>query len=360
VVEGVAPRVDTSPPATPPFFTVVITAYRRRTFLRESVQSVLDQTFPSTSVEVVVVKDFADGPIDDWLESLRPKVRVVTEDLPLIGQMLARGLELARGEVTCFLEDDDRFRPGKLAGLYELYRPSADLQFVRNAYDAIDENGAPLASWERFRPQAPHAVTWGPASGRVDLPWLYRYGGYVNLSTMSIRTALARRGSSWIRQLPASSDVALFLWALGSTGSVRVGNERWNEYRVHPSTSHPVLAAGNEALDVRDVQRTLVAARVTQEALAQVPGTDRARPMAAAFRLESATVAFLLERSARLSFADWLRFAPWFARRRQKYLAGLWAYCLYRWLLPDRAIRSYRARRHGDLRRAATGAPRAD
>jgi hypothetical protein len=357
-VSGVPAAAESRGPgataSTAPFFTVVVTAYRRRTYLREAVQSVVDQSISPEKVEIVVVKDFADPALDGWLESFSGRVRVVTEDLPLIGAMLVRGAELAHGEVVCFLEDDDRFLPGKLDGLAALFRSSSDLVFVRNAYQGIDASGAPLPSWERFRPQPPHSVDWSGRGDRPDLPWLYRYGGYINLSTMSIRADLLRRSAAWIRDLPASSDVVLFLWALGSAGTVRIERERWNDYRVHASTSHPVLQAGNEELDVRDVKRTLAAAEIAGRALSATPGTERARPMAEAFRLESVTVEFLVDRSARLAIGDWLRFAPWFARRRQKYLAGLWLYCVYRWLLPDRAVRSYRARRHGDLRGAAS------
>jgi hypothetical protein len=352
---GVDAPVAGIPPPPGPFLTVLVTAYRRKNYLRAAVQSVLEQTIPRDQVEIVVFKDFADPDLDAWLGSLGPSVRTVTEDLPLIGQMLVRGLELAHGSVVCFLEDDDRFRPTKLENIAELFRGDPGLGYVRNSYDAIDAQGTPMPSWEGFRPQPPRTVTWGPGRERVSIPWLYRYGGYINLSTMSLRTSVGRRWAPWLRRLPASSDVVLFILALASDVAVRIDSNRWNEYRVHPSTSHPVLASGNEALDLRDVQRSLAAAEVLRAALTQtqVPANRVSRLIGESFRLESVVVEFLLDRAGHLSFNDWLRFAPWFARRRQPYLASLWFYCIYRWLLPERAVLAYRARRHGDLRRSA-------
>jgi glycosyltransferase involved in cell wall biosynthesis len=355
------PGVDPAGPggssgSKPLTFTVMVTAYGRRKYLREAIQSVLDQTLPRSEVEIIVIKNFTDPEIDGWITELGPGVQNVAEELPRIGQMLVRGLELAHGDVFCFLDDDDRFRPEKLAGLRELFRADPTLGLVRNSYRAIDSEGRPVPTWERFRPQPPTSVTWGTGRGKVRFPWLYRYGGYVNESTIAIRTDVARR---WLRSLDrvsASSDIALFTVALASDVSVRVESSRWNDYRVHSSTSHPAIEDGNEALDLRDVQKSLATAWVLREAVASSPGHPAAFRMSECYRLESAVTAFLLDADAHLAVADWLRFVRTIVWRRQAYLGVLWAYCVRRWIRPEGAVRAYRSIRHGDLRRAAAAA----
>ncbi|MGA8542563.1 MAG: glycosyltransferase family A protein [Thermoplasmata archaeon] len=344
-------------PLTAPFFSVVVTAYRRRTFLRGAVQSVLDQTLAHAEFEVIVLKDFADPEIDSWLATLGPSVRNVTEDLPLVGQMLVRGGELARGDVVCFLDDDDRFRPEKLAGLRALFREDARLGLVHNAFDAIDVDGHRLPQWERFRPQPPTSETWGPDRGRVRFPWLHRYGGYVNVSSMAIRTSIVRRWSSWLARVPASQDVVLFALALASDVNVRVDASRWSEYRVHSSTSHPTIGEVSAASDVRDFRKALATSEVLRAAVASAPGHPDALRLSESWRVETGTVVFLLDPGARLSPGDWVRLGLSAVRRRQAYIATLWGYCIYRWLAPGRASRSYAARRRGELRRTAATAP---
>jgi len=339
-----------------PYFSVLVTAYRRRQYLREAVQSVLDQTVPRSDVEILVVKDFADPELDAWLAAQGPSVRTVTEDIPGIGQMLVRALDLARGEVFCFLDDDDRFRPGKLAGLRALFDRDAALGLVRNSYGAIDAEGRAVPTWESFRPQPPFSALWGRGSGPLLLPWLYRYGGYINESTISLRTAIGRRWRPWLDRVTASCDVSLFVVALVSDVDVRVESERWNDYRVHASTSHVAIAEGQEALDLRDVQKSLATAEVLAEAVASAPGHAAAFRMSESFRLESRVVAFLLDPQARLPFAEWLRFGRTILWRQQAYLGTLWLYCVRRWLRPEATVRAYRARRHGDLRRSASAA----
>jgi hypothetical protein len=341
----------------PPFFSVVVTAYRRRNFLRGAVQSVLDQTIPSSEFEVIVVKDFVDLEIDAWFAGLAPSVRTVTEDLPDVGQMLVRAIGLARGEVICFLDDDDRFRPEKLARLRTLFEQNPALGLVRNAYEAVDTDGRVLPSWERFRPQPPTAATWDLRTERVPFPWLHRYGGYVNLSTMAIRSSVARRWTDWLAKVPASTDVVLFTLALASDVTVRIEPGRWSEYRVHPSTSHPAIAEPEGPPDVREFRRSLASSQVLREAVASAPGHPAAERLSEAWTLETAAVVFLLDPSARLSPGDWARLGRSAFRRRQAYLLTIWLYCVYRWLNPSRATRSYRARRHGELRRTAASAP---
>ncbi|MGA8542562.1 MAG: glycosyltransferase family 2 protein [Thermoplasmata archaeon] len=359
-----APGTGSRPSVPRPVFSVLVTAYRRRTFLREAVQSVINQTLPRSDVEILVVKDFADPEIDAWLSGLGPSVQVITEDIPRIGEMLVRALDRARGEFFCFLDDDDRFRPEKLAGLRRLIENDRTLGLVRNSYTAIDTVGRPVPSWEGFRPQPPTSATWGPGRGTVNLPWLYRYGGYVNESTVSIRTEVARRWRPWLVRVTASCDVTLFLLGLASNVAVRVESERWNDYRVHASTSHPAIVEGNEALDLRDVQKSLATAEVLREAIRSTSVPRAAVRMSESFRLESEVVAFLLDPAAHLAFSEWIRFGRTIVWRRQAYLGTLWLYCLRRWVRPAATVRAYRARRHGDLRRSAaastpptTGAP---
>jgi len=337
--------------------SVVVMAYRRRTFLRGAVQSVLDQTISPTEYEVIVIKDFVDPEIDPWLAGLAPTVRTVTEDLPLVGQMLARGLELARGEVTCFLDDDDRFSPEKLAGLEAIFRSDPTVGFVRNAYEAIDADGRRLPVWNRFRPQAPTSVTWGPGHSRVSYPWLYHFGAYVNVSSMTIRTRVGRRWISWLSRVPASQDVVLFVLALASDVGVRVGASPWTQYRVHASTSHPAIESVDGNPDARDFRRAFATTEILRAALASAPGHSDARAVSEMWRVETTAVLFLLDPSAAFSLADWLRLGRSALRRRQSYLVTMWLYCVYRRVDPRAASRAYQARRQRELKRTAAAAP---
>jgi glycosyltransferase involved in cell wall biosynthesis len=347
-----------SPPGTAvvgrPFVSVIITAYRRRTFVREAVQSVLDQDLERSLFEVVVLKDFVDPEIDAFLAAGSPTVRVHTEDLARMGEMISKGVELARGEVVAFLEDDDRYRPGKLRGIRELFERSADLGFVRNSYVGIDPDGRPLPSWEQLRPQPPRSRALAPnARGSADLRFVFRYGVHINLSTMAIRRDLVWPWIARLREVPASPDLFVFVLAAIGGRPMQVEARRWNEYRVHASTSHAALTEGNEARDLADTVRSEATARVMGRVVAEARGHRMADRFVACFEREVAVTRYLLDPAVRGFVRGWFGFLRTALWRRQRYLAALAVFAVYRAVSPARAIRAYRRWRFGALRHAA-------
>ena len=206
-----------------PFVSVVVTAYRRRQYLVEAVRSVVATSLAPSEYEVVVVKDFSDPAVDSELSRLGPNVHLITIDLPRMGDSLARGVEAARGEVVAFLEDDDRFLPGKLEAVAARFHADANLGFLRNAYHAIDAEGRPVGTWENFRPTPPAVRTFDPRVERPgDLPWVFRFSPNVNVSTMAVRAELLRPWTESLTRVTAALDSFLFVTALVSDRSVRV------------------------------------------------------------------------------------------------------------------------------------------
>lgn len=354
---GTSLTMDRATPAAPRM-TVVVNAYRRRTFLREAVQSVIDQTLSSDRYEVIVVKDFEDEDLDRWLSSLGTRVRVVTEDHPGVGAGLARGVELARGDIVAFLEDDDRFHREKLEATAELFRSDARVGFVRNSYAAIGADGQPVVAWERLRPAPSLDRSLDPSvAPGDDLAWVFRYAPHINVSTMSFRTSLLRAHLDTLRQVGGAVDSFLFVVAAASGARLAIRKDRWNDYRVHPSLSHASMTGGNEAADLRDLVRSKVTGELMESVIRDENPSRFVRRFVTSFRLEVDVTLFLLEPSAHFSLGSWAtlgRSALW---RRQRYLLFPWAYCLYRWLAPRHAVRAYRARRSSALRRAAGLAP---
>ena len=346
------------PPAASPFLSVVVTAYRRRQYLLEAVRSVVASPLDPATYEVIVVKDFSDPSTDSELVRLGPHVRLVTVDLPRMGDSLARGIEESRGELLAFLEDDDRFLPDKLSAVVARFRADPTLGFLRNAYRAIDAEGRPVETWERFRPVPSTGRTLDPrkmAGG--DLPWVFRFSPNVNVSSMAIRADVVRPWLDALRTVTAALDSFLFTTALVSDRTLRVEPERWNEYRVHASLSHSAIEDTSGRLDLRDTARSLPTARVMAHLVRQRPGHPLAERFCRAFELEVAVTIFLLDPTASLGPDEWLAFLRSALARRQRYLLVPWLYCLYRWVSPRRAIEAYRRRRSRTLRLAAAAPP---
>ena len=120
-------------------FSIVVIAYKRKTYLLEAVKSALNQNYPRENFEVVVVKAFHDEVIDRHLKDLG--VVTVFSDTEFQGVSLADALSACSCDIICLLDDDDLFTPDKLSKISEVYMSNPGLAVAVNSYDIIDFRG---------------------------------------------------------------------------------------------------------------------------------------------------------------------------------------------------------------------------
>ncbi|WP_263357920.1 glycosyltransferase family 2 protein [Acidicapsa ligni] len=95
-----------------PLVSVIIPTYNRATYIRECIDSVLNQTHPR--LEVIVVDD---GSTDDTATVLREygnRIRFLTQKNAGPAIARNRGIALATGDIIAFLDSDDQWLPTKL------------------------------------------------------------------------------------------------------------------------------------------------------------------------------------------------------------------------------------------------------
>ena len=122
--------------------SIVLPVYNGEEFLRESLDSIIDQTYKnwellilddcSTDNTPVIAKEYATK--DDRIKYIRNE-----KNLKLPGN-LNKGFSLAKGEYLTWTSDDNKYRPiaiEKMLG--ELNRNSSDLVYA--SYQVIDESG---------------------------------------------------------------------------------------------------------------------------------------------------------------------------------------------------------------------------
>ena len=101
--------------------SVVIPCYNGSAFLRETLDSVLAQTY--SALEVIVVDDGSTDDSASIAESVCGPVRVIRQSNQ--GESVARnrGIDEAKGEWIAFLDADDRWEQKKLERQLEMVRP---------------------------------------------------------------------------------------------------------------------------------------------------------------------------------------------------------------------------------------------
>ncbi|MBK9206852.1 MAG: glycosyltransferase family 2 protein [Anaerolineales bacterium] len=114
-----------------PFVSVIIPCYNHGQYLRDAVQSVLDQTWQN--FEIIVVNDGSNA--DETVEILKdfhmPKTRILHLSANM-GLPAARnaGIQQAKGKYICCLDADDKLQPTYLEKTIVAMEVNAGLSFV--------------------------------------------------------------------------------------------------------------------------------------------------------------------------------------------------------------------------------------
>ena len=96
-----------------PKVSVVIPAYNAMTYLPETVESVLRQTF--TDFEVLIIDDGSSDPVKQWTaQVVDPRVKLISQENQGLSGARNTGIAHAQGEYIAFLDADDLWKPTKL------------------------------------------------------------------------------------------------------------------------------------------------------------------------------------------------------------------------------------------------------
>jgi GT2 family glycosyltransferase len=126
-----------------PCVSVIIPTYNRKTFVQETIDSVLAQTY--TDYEIIVVDD---GSTDDTGTVLRSRygdrIHYLWQENQ--GESAARnhGINLAQGEYIAFLDSDDVWLPDKLRKQVTLLEANSKLALLFCQAQLMDTNGNDL------------------------------------------------------------------------------------------------------------------------------------------------------------------------------------------------------------------------
>jgi GT2 family glycosyltransferase len=132
-----------------PRVTVLMAVHNGEPYVRESLQSVLDQTF--SDFELLVVDDAStDATVEIVTGLADDRIRILRNDSNL-GQVpsLNRGLPEARGEYVARLDADDACLPTRLARQVEILDAQPRVGLVGTWMDAVDERGRLLGRLQK-------------------------------------------------------------------------------------------------------------------------------------------------------------------------------------------------------------------
>jgi glycosyltransferase involved in cell wall biosynthesis len=119
--------------------SIVITTYNRSHLLREAVESVLAQTYPS--VEAIVVDDGSTDDTPQLMERYAGRVKYIRQQNAGVSAARNHGFRESSGEFLGFLDDDDVYFPDKIQRQVSYLQQMKGSPFVHCRYLLMNPEG---------------------------------------------------------------------------------------------------------------------------------------------------------------------------------------------------------------------------
>lgn len=119
--------------------SVIIPTYNSEEYLRESIESIFNQTFKD--YEIILVDDGSTDNTREIVKQFYPSVKYIYQDQGGAARARNTGIRAARGEFIAFLDADDIWLPTKLEKQVEHFRQHTDVGFIFTEHSQFNENG---------------------------------------------------------------------------------------------------------------------------------------------------------------------------------------------------------------------------
>jgi GT2 family glycosyltransferase len=132
-----------------PLVSIVTPSYNHALYIRQTINSVLEQDYPWTE-HIVIDGGSTDGTVDilgEYGKRHPDRFRWVSE--PDRGQSHAfnKGLALARGDIIGWQNSDDYYLPGAFSEAVRLFAQQPDVSVIYGDCRLVDGNGAYAGAW---------------------------------------------------------------------------------------------------------------------------------------------------------------------------------------------------------------------
>ncbi|MDS0256837.1 glycosyltransferase family 2 protein [Thermoplasmatales archaeon AK] len=216
-----------------PLITVIMTVHERNGFLKAALESLEMQTLPKDHFEVIIVTE-----VD---LNLRKKsdleIRILrTQIAGTFGKDLI-GIKESRGDILCFLDDDDLFCPNKLEIIEREFKETPSINFHKNNIIRISEEGSFLpCSTQDTQAYTTKKFSSRSLSPRRIIKMRSSLNMSFNLSSISIRRQIIDLDKASQLSDSLNPDYILFFLALNSEGVIVYDGRRLSARRIRTNS----------------------------------------------------------------------------------------------------------------------------
>ena len=213
-----------------PFISVILTAFKRREFILDAIQSIEKQTLHKEKYEVIIAKDFSDQILDKKIEALGYKSFIYGGR---VGEQLALCLQNATGEVVSFLQDDDVFEKDKLKQVFNAFDSNDRLIFMRNGFSIINSTGFFVDTHNFYRTTTNMLIHDDVKRETKNISLMIKQNFDFNLSCISIKRSIVLKYIDTLKEIETGDDSFMFFVSMFEVGDLLRVTAPLNRYRVH-------------------------------------------------------------------------------------------------------------------------------
>ena len=208
-----------------PAVTVLIDTYNHERFIEEAIVSVLEQDFPQSDMEVLVVDDGSTDRTPEIVAKFEPRVRLIRKANGGQASAFNAGIPQACGEIVSFLDGDDWWARNKLTRVMETITSDATLGIVGHGITITHPGNLAQSHTlrEGFRFKA----------NTLEGALLFRLRkAFLGTSRMTIRADVLRQIGAIPEKIAIQADEYLFTLA-ATVAAGQILPDTLTYYRVH-------------------------------------------------------------------------------------------------------------------------------
>lgn len=218
-----------------PVMSVIMSVYNDEDFIKESVQSILDQDFKdfefiitddcSSDGTLKILKEFKDS--DSRIKLLRNEKNLG------ISKSVNRMIELAEGEYIARFDGDDISLKNRLSTSMKYLEDNESIDFLCSSVELIKENGDPIC------------IKWQPKSGKRILDIIHKYN-YITQSTIVGKAEIFKKNLYNLEKIDGED---WDLWKRFALKGYRLGFIRdvLVHYRLNPNSMRKMWNTGKDS-----------------------------------------------------------------------------------------------------------------
>jgi glycosyltransferase involved in cell wall biosynthesis len=214
------------------FVSVLIDTYNHERFIEQAIVSVLEQDFPASEREIVVVDDGSTDRTPEIVKRFERRVRLLRKENGGQASAFNAGVPECRGEIVAFLDGDDWWAPGKLQAVAGALDSDALIGLVGHGITEVFPDGSQHVQLLNDVPRFRINSETGARAFRLRKSFL-------GTSRMTIRAAVLRRIGRAPEALTIQADEYLFTLA-GFLSDVLILRESLTFYRLHAGNAFQV------------------------------------------------------------------------------------------------------------------------